>query len=223
MNHIKPYLLQVLKELALYGGMNQLVEISSQELAQQLDTSQQTASRYLLELDAHNLIIRQFGVKKQLIQITETGIEVLKHEYSQYQQIFEMMHKIQLHGHIVSGLGEGTYYTEQPGYVSQFQENLGFHPYPGTLNVEIEYIERNKLRILRQSKGILIEEYKTKNRTFGGVICFHAEINGVKAAIVLPSRTHHSTILEFISPYYLREKLQVTDGEEVQSTIFLQP
>ena len=222
MNHMKPYLLQVLKELALLGGMNRFVEISSLELAQQLSTSQQTASRYLLELAAQNYIIRQFGVKKQLIQLTEKATDALKKEYSLFQQIFEMMHKIQFHGHIVSGLGEGTYYTEQAGYLSQFQEKLKFRPYPGTLNVEIEYIERNKLRVLRQYDGIIIDEYKTKNRTFGGVICFHAEIHSIKAAIVLPTRTHHSSILEFISPYNLREKLQVDDGDEVQSTIYLQ-
>ena len=222
MNNMKSYLLQVLKELALLGGMHQFVEISSHELAEQLQTSQQTASRYLLTLDAQNYITRQFGVKKQLIQITEKGIDIIKQEYTLFQQIFEMMHKIHFHGHIVSGIGEGTYYTEQPGYLTQFQEKLPFRPHPGTLNVEIEYIERNKLRVLRQYDGVLIQEYKTKNRTFGGVICFHAEINSIKASIVLPIRTHHSTILEFISPYYLREKLKVKDGDEVTSTIYLQ-
>ena len=78
---MKPYLLQILKELALLGATQNKVEISSFELANQLNTSQQTASRYLLELDNEELIKREMGVKKQLIQITITGTEILKKEY----------------------------------------------------------------------------------------------------------------------------------------------
>ena len=62
---MKPYLLQTLKELALLGGIKNRVEISSLELANQLETSQQTASRYLVELDKKGMITRELGIKKQ--------------------------------------------------------------------------------------------------------------------------------------------------------------
>lgn len=217
---MKTYLLQTLKELALLGAIKHKIEISSLELAKQLEASQQTASRYLLELDKKGLITREFGVKKQLITITSAGEETLQMEYSQYQQIFELTDRVIFEGKVVSGLGEGRYYTEQRGYVDQFKEKLGFVPYPGTLNVEIEHVERNKIRLLKDSKAINIEEFKTKNRTFGGVKCFRAEINGVNGAIVLPLRSHYSNILEFISQYYLREKLNLKDGDEVKITIY---
>lgn len=221
MEQIKPYFIQVLKELALIGGLENFIEISSLELSSRLQTSQQTASRYLVDLDAAGLITRQLGVRKQLIQLTEKGRDTLKVEYSQFQQIFEMMQKIPFKGRVVSGLGEGKYYTAQPGYVQQFEEKLGFRPYPGTLNVEIEYLERNKLRILRHVGGIKIKAYQTRNRTFGEVMCFLAELMGVKAAIVLPLRSHYSTIIEFISPFYLRERLNLSDGDSVESVVFL--
>ena len=48
---MKTYLLQTLKELALLGAIKNKIEISSLELAKQLDSSQQSASRYLVELD----------------------------------------------------------------------------------------------------------------------------------------------------------------------------
>jgi len=218
---MKPYLLQTLKELALLGATENRVELSSLELANLLQTSQQTASRYLLELDKKGLITRELGIKKQLIRITQAGAESLEEEYLQYQQIFELTDKLYLKGKVISGIGEGRYYTEQKGYVDQFNEKLGFTPYPGTLNVEIQYVEKNKLRFLKNRNAISIDEFKTKDRTFGSVGCFKAEINGVNGAIVIPLRSHYSNILEFISPFYLREKLNLKDGDEVKIVIHL--
>jgi len=219
---MKPYLLQTLKEIALLGGIKNKVEISSFDLGKQIDTSQQTASRYLLDLDKEGFITRELGIKKQLIQITNIGETVLHEEFSKYQQIFEHTDRVFFKGRIISGIGEGRYYTEQKGYVSQFKEKLGFVPYPGTLNVEIELVEKNKLRLLKNHSGIEISEFKTSNRTFGGVRCFNAEINGVKGAIVLPFRSHYSNILEFISPEFLRKSLSLKDGDTVDIIIFFE-
>lgn len=219
---MKPYLLQTLKELALLGAIQNKIEISSFELSNQLDISQQSASRYLLELDNKGMIKREHGIKKQIIQITNNGEDILQEEHMQYQQIFELKDRIIFKGILVSGMGEGRYYTEQAGYVKQFKEKLGFAPYPGTFNIEIPFIERNKLRILKNHTSIDINEFKTKNRTFGGVRCFKASVNNISGAIVLPLRSHYSNILEFISKDYLREKLNIKDGDEIKLTIFFE-
>jgi riboflavin kinase len=219
---MKPYLLQTLKELALLGAIRNKIELSSHELADQLQTSQQTASRYLLELDTQHMITRELGVKKQLIQITGTGADALENEYMSYKQIFDLTNKIVFKGKVISGMGEGTYYTGQQGYAEQFEKQLGFKAYPGTFNVEIEYIERNKLRLLRNYNGIVIPEFQTGNRTFGSVVCFKATINGYEGAIVLPKRSHYAIVLECISPYHLREKLNMHDGDEVKVVVHLQ-
>jgi riboflavin kinase len=219
---MKTYLLQTVKELALLGAIKNKIEISSLELAKRLETSQQTASRYLLELDKEGMIARELGVKKQLIQVTALGAEVLQNEYFQYQQIFEITDKVYFKGKVVSGMGEGRYYTEQSGYVDQFKKKLGFVPFPGTLNVEIEYVERNKLRLLKNYSAIIIDEFKTDDRTFGGVRCFRAKVENTNGAIVLPIRSHYSNILEFISPHHLREKLNLRDGDEVKIVIYLE-
>jgi len=219
---MKAYLLQTLKELALLGATKNKIEISSQELAKLLESSQQTASRYLLELDKSTMISREFGIKKQLIQITDNGNNALQKEFFDYQQIFELTDRIQFIGKVISGLGEGRYYTEQEGYIKQFKEKLGFCPYPGTLNVEIEFIEKNKLRLLKNHTGIIIDEFKTKDRSFGGVKCFNAKINQTNGAIVLPIRSHYSNILEFISKDFLRKKLNINDGDEVKIIIYFE-
>ena len=65
---MKPYLIHTLKEIALLGALKNKIEISSSELSKQINTSQQTASRYLVELDKKGYITREFGIKKQLIQ-----------------------------------------------------------------------------------------------------------------------------------------------------------
>jgi len=219
---MKPYLLQTLKELALLGAISNKIELSSQELANQLQTSQQTASRYLLELDTRSMITRELGVKKQLIQITSIGADALENEYMSYKQIFNLTNKIVFKGKVLSGMGEGTYYTGQKGYADQFEKRLGFKAYPGTFNVEIEYIERNKLRLLRNYNGIVINEFQAENRTFGSVVCFKASINGYEGAIVLPKRSHYAIILECISPHHLRKELRVQDGDEVEVIVYLQ-
>ena len=218
---MKSYLLNMLKEIALLGAIKNKIEISSIELANQLNTSQQTASRYLLELDKEGLITRELGIKKQLIQITELGKSILQEEHTQYQKIFELTNRIYISGKVISGIGEGRYYTEQVDYLKQFQDKLKFKPYPGTLNIEIKHIEKNKIRLLKKYDAIIIDEFKSNNRTFGSVRCFNAKIENIKGAIVLPLRSHYSNILEFISPYYLRGELNLKDGDIVNIIIFL--
>jgi len=218
---IKPNLLLTLKELALLGGIRNKIEISSKELAKKLQASQQTASRYLLDLDKNELIYRELGVKKQIIQITNQGAHELEEEFSKYKQIFDLPSKVIFKGAIISGMGEGKYYTEQSGYVNQFKTKLGFVPFPGTLNVKIDYIERNKIRLLKNYGGIVIDEFTTKNRTFGSVLCFRAKINDTKCAIVLPRRSHYSNVLEIISQFNLRNKFHLVDGNVVEIAIYL--
>jgi riboflavin kinase len=162
------------------------------------------------------------GIKKQLIQITERGKGILKDEYVQYQHIFEMPTRIHFTGTVVSGMGEGTYYTAQEGYVKQFKERLGFVPYPGTLNVKIKEIEKNKLRLIKHHHAIPVDSFETKYRTFGEVKCFHAKINKKTSSLVLPTRGHYSTVLEFIAKDNLRKSLGLTDGDTVSIIIDLE-
>jgi riboflavin kinase, archaea type len=217
---MKPYLLSTLKELGLLGAIERKIELSSQELAHRMGISQQTASRYLLELDQAQLIIRELGVKRQILSITPTGRDALEAEFLSYQQIFTLSSQVVFTGTLISGLGEGKYYTAHPGYQKQFEEKLGFIPYPGTLNVEIAGIERNKIRLLA-ADGIPIAAFNSDDRTFGAVICFKATVNGEPAAVVLPKRSHYAAVLELISPYQLREKLHLKDGDTVTVTVSL--
>jgi riboflavin kinase len=64
--------------------------------------------------------------------------------------------------------------------------------------------------------GKHIEGFTTPERTFGPVKCFSAKLRGVKVAIVMPSRTHLTDVVELIAPKNLRKKLGLKDGDRVK-------
>lgn len=217
----RPEDVQALKEIAQLGALHGLVEVSSAQLAELLETSQQTASRRILDLERSGYVRREMGVRRTLLRLSEEGVNILSREYAQYKRLFEHRHRLQLHGRITSGSGEGAYYLGQKGYVDQFKALLGFAPYPGTLNVEIEGAETNKLRILKASDPIRIEEFQDKNRTFGAVDAWRAHVRDVECALILPKRTHHVRTVELIAPERLRDRLRVKDGDEVDISVQL--
>ena len=216
---------ELLKQLAKIGGLHDYVFISSSELAARIGVSQQTASRKILELLDAGLIVRRMGTRKQHIRVSPAGVDVLRHEYADYKQLFSGGERIAIRGRVVTGLGEGRYYISREGYRKAFGRLLGFDPYPGTLNVEVEPIDREKVAELKDMDGLMIQEFQSEGRTFGAVKCFRAEVRTnhpqaqIEAAAIFPLRSHHVNVLELISPHGLREKLGLADGTEVQVTL----
>jgi len=95
--------------------------------------------------------------------------------------------------------------------------------YPGTLNVALESRYLNDRLELDTTQGILIPRYADNLRTYGEVKAFLASINGLEpSALIIPFRTSHpKSIIEVISPYYLREKLSLKDGDKVEIEVLL--
>ncbi len=213
--------LDVLKNLALLGAVDGKIEISSTDLSSKLMISQQTASRHLIYLENNRLITREMGVRKQRVGITQKGRELLEREHMLYKRIFESKNIMYLSGRIFSGMGEGKYYTSLDRYLRQFNEKLGFTPVPGTLNVEIDPLEISKLHMLKTFKGIFIKPFSTPDRSFGGVLCFPAEIDNIRCAVIMPRRTHYLDAIELISSYHLRSKLNLKDGDRVEIVVYL--
>ena len=50
---------------------------------------------------------------------------------------------MKIEGEVKSGLGKGSYFMSQEFYSNEFRKNLGFVPFPGTLNVVVsdEYLD----------------------------------------------------------------------------------
>jgi riboflavin kinase len=103
-------------------------------------------------------------------------------------------------------------------------EKLGFDPYPGTLNLKLKTgLEVQAKRILDAYPGIMIDGFEDGQRTFGPVKSFKTIINNkIEGALLLIKRTHHGeNVMEIISPFFLREKLGLKDGDRVNIKILI--
>ncbi len=210
-----------LRKLALMGAMDDYIAISSRELGETLDMSQQSASKWILELIDCQYITRDLGTRKQRIKITQKGVEAMKKEYTEYRRIFERTDHINIRGEVASGMGEGGYYICQDGYIKQFEAKLGFVPFQGTFNVRIYPEEIGKLDIIRSTSGILIEGFTNEGRSFGNVIAYKAKIHNINCAIIVPERSHYVDILEIIAPCSMRRTLSLSDGDRVDVKVNL--
>ncbi|MFA6049304.1 MAG: DUF120 domain-containing protein [Candidatus Micrarchaeia archaeon] len=207
--------LELLVLLAQKGGLKHSVEATTLSLAKELGVSQQTASRWMLELGRERKISRtQSGIRLS----PAAGLE-LEGLRAQLEGISQKSGEIFLEGKLVSGFGDGSYYLAQEGYARQFREKLGFEPFPGTLNVLLAGAEDLQARAMLDSReGIPISGFSSRERKFGGAKCFKAEINSkAMGAVIIPQRSHYGNeTVEIISPKNLRKTLGLKQGVTVR-------
>lgn len=118
-------------------------------------------------------------------------------------------------GRVKSGLGRGKYFMGQKEYRKQFIKKLGIDPYFGTLNLSLSEAYARKLEKLK-SKRIIVKGFKRGKRKFGSVVCYNAEISGIKCALVQPKLSKHINTAELISEKKLRSALKLKDGNAVR-------
>jgi riboflavin kinase len=202
--------------LAEQGALYKQVELSTTKVAKELGLSQQTISRKLIDLEDERLIERASSNKGMKIKLTSKGIDRIKQEYDRYKKIFEnKLSNIQ--ASVESGIGEGSYYVSQPKYVAQFIQKLNIDPYSGTLNVKVDYPKF--LQFISSLDKIIIDGFKSQNRSFGQIIAYRIKVNGERAAIVIPDRTSHSRdTIEIISRTHFRKRFKLKDNDKVRIT-----
>ena len=189
-----------------------------------MEISQQTASRYLVELESRGWIQKTTTPEGSLIRIQEAGVMELQKLHSMLHLILEAAYppSVTVEGTVFTGLGEGAYYISKEYYRKQFVEKLGFDPYPGTLNLKLTTDYDLKTRAeLEAYPAIEIQGFKNENRTFGTVKCYPARIgNKVKGALILALRSHYDrSVLEIVAPVNIRKQLNLKDGQKVKVEI----
>ena len=120
---------------------------------------------------------------------------------------------MKINGEVTTGLGKAAYFLSQEFYSREFKKNLGFVPFPGTLNVVVneEYLDGiNEIKV--NCKNLI-----KPDEGFGAVKYIEAILNDkIKGAIVFPAKTtHEENYLEFISQNKLRDELKLNDGDVV--------
>ncbi|MGD8410178.1 MAG: CTP-dependent riboflavin kinase [Desulfobacterales bacterium] len=115
-------------------------------------------------------------------------------------------------GKIVSGAGEGAYFTQIDWVQQQCHQKLGFKPYPGTLNLEIALDDLTKIATLGQKNGV---ELISPDPKFCNAKAFAVKLGKINGAIIMPEekvRIHAENIIEIIAPLNIKATLNVKDG-----------
>ena len=211
----------MLLKLAEMGAYRRIAKISTEFLAEKIGISQQTASRYVIELERKGWIQRTITPEGSLIKIDDQGVRELQKLFSSLKVVLETPYppSVTLEGTVFTGLGEGAYYITKEHYRKQFIEKLGFEPYPGTLNLKLSTDYDIKTRMeLEAYPAVEIKGFKNEDRTFGLVKCYPAIIgNKVKGALITALRSHYDvSVLEIIAPVCLRKQLNLKDDVKVK-------
>jgi len=125
------------------------------------------------------------------------------------------MEQLEITGKIISGTGEGAYFTQIDWVLQQCDAKLGFKPYPGTLNLEISADDLPIIESLDKEKGI---ELVSPDPKFCNAKTFRVSLGKISGAIVMPEekvRFHPKNIIEIIAPINIKASLNVDDGDNV--------
>ena len=151
---------------------------------------------------------------------------------------------MRLTGTVSSGLGRAHIFMAQDHYQEQFKVILGDVAWPGTLNVQvsgedlISYVAlrnfsgvdtldidegiRNQAREIDLSKieSRRIRGFLREGRSFGGATAFDGTIQvedqePIPCAVLIPDLTRHVDVVEVIATDFLRDALNISDGDVV--------
>ena len=218
---VGPDELATLKHLALLGALDGATTVTCATLADRLDASNQTASRRLQRMEEAGAVTRELLGDGQQITVTDDGERALRGEYEQYRRVFEQRDAVRLSGFVTSGMGEGRHYISLPGYMEQFIDRLGYEPFLGTLNVELDEASIEARAQMDALDPVRIDGWEDDDRTYGPAFCWPATVETgdreyEQAHVIAPERTHHGADqLEVIAPEKLRDALDIEDDEEV--------
>ena len=130
-----------------------------------------------------------------------------------------MLKDLIIAGKIVSGAGEGAYFTQINWVQEQCQARLDFKPYPGTLNLEISREYLPIIESLNREEGI---ELISPDPKFCNAKTFPVSLGNVSGALIMPDekvRIHAKNIVEIIAPLNIKASLNVSDGDLISIAI----
>ena len=195
--------------------------ITTSSLAKPLGYSQQTISRKVRVLESQGFVVRRPKGRGHDIELTDKGKNELRSLYVSLSDLLSKPGRLKFEGILISGAGEGKYYMSLEGYKKPIKRIIGFTPYPGTLNLVIDERELHLIISLKEKSG-RINGFRDKSRAYGEIRVKKCMIGKQKGALLFPDRTHHpENVVEIISPFFLRKKLNLEDNDKI--TIEVEP
>jgi riboflavin kinase, archaea type len=228
--HPNLQLIFTLAQLLKFGKGGACIEITTTELGNIINRSQQSASKYLVELEKAGMLERTKAGQKFRILITDRGVDEVINLHETIKSSVEVLDRsgLQLDGKVVSGMGEGAYYMSLNGYRNQFYEKLGYEPYAGTLNLKLLNQSSMRMRSMMDNyPSIFIRGFTDSSRSYGWVKCYPAILNDGaldRAAVIVLERTHYdNSMLEVIAPVCIKDSLRIKNGDFVKVLVTMAP
>lgn len=120
-----------------------------------------------------------------------------------------------LEGKVFSGMGVGKEYLSMKPYQDRIEEETGFRPFPGTLNIKSR--EEQVKKVLEEAEASRIDSFKYRGEKYSGVDVYEAKIQGLSVAVLRMDVTDYGPeIIEVIAEENLRDELGLEDGDTVE-------
>lgn len=120
-----------------------------------------------------------------------------------------------INGQVMDGAKKAAYFTGLDWVQSQCKVNLGFAPYPGTLNLTIGDEGKMLLQALAQQP---LKKLVPEDKNFCSAKVCPIRIGGITGALIIPGddvNIHGDTVLEIMAPVNLRDSLYLKTGDIV--------
>lgn len=123
-----------------------------------------------------------------------------------------------MQGVVTTGTGKGAYYMGMDVYQERFNDILGFYPYPGTLNLEVDVPDREMFQ--SEITYTHMDAPERDGERLSAVDVYPVLVDGeIEGALLdLEITDHPASIVEVIAPINLREELGLEDGDTVVLT-----
>lgn len=134
---------------------------------------------------------------------------------------------IEIEGKVSSGVNEGQYFLGMDGYKARFKKKFGFKPFEGTLNIRVKGENLQKYENLKKKDADKIESFEEDGKRFGEVKCFPCELERkdgerkvhIDTLLIIPEKSRYEKVVEIVSKYELREKMDLKDEEGVRISV----
>lgn len=114
-----------------------------------------------------------------------------------------------LKGRVVNGDKTGAYFVSL--YADRIKVKTGYDVFPGTLNIKCNDVPRFPTR------SHFISSWTDRGRKFGAVWIYPAMMLNTPVHVIVPEMSHHgSEVVEVISPYCLKSKLGLKNGDYIE-------